>query len=199
MDKPADTPEDATASSAKQQTRQSILGEVTGYACGIGAVYVAEAMCPNQTRALIARLAESLGRWRGTSATVEAELARKVTDLAIMNVGGFVNMGTQFFWRRHQQSREERQPLPYELGRVMTGRIGGTITAFGTWALAETFAPRLMQAGQQRASKLMGDHACSGQLAERAMGNLVQSVGALAGNIPAQLLYDRLLGHDKAR
>lgn len=189
------TPEHDDAPVARQ-AKLSFLGELSGFAVGIGAVYVAERACPQQTRALIEKLASKLGSWRRTSAAQERQLAHDIVDVAYMNVGGLVNMGTQFALRRHGQKPEAREPLAYDLGRVLSGRAGGTATALGTWALAKTLQPQLMQRSESGLGRLMGDRQ---RLAGLAISNGIQSVGALAGNIPAQLLYDKLIGHRQQR
>lgn len=193
-------PDDAAAETpARRQVRTSFVGEISGFACSIGAVYVAERVCPQQTTRFIGRLAEQLGRWRGTSAAVEKALAHKVADVTLMHTGGLANMATQFIWRRRQQRPEERQPLAYDVGRVVTGRAGGTVTAISALALAETFAPKLMDQGEHGAGRLLGNRPGSLRFAELALSSLVQSIGAMAGNVPAQLLYDKLLQRDRAR
>ena len=197
MTKPIDDIPEEPPTKAAKQLRASVLGEVTGFACAIGAVYIAERMTPHQTNQIIESIARRLGKWRGTNAEIEKKLAHKVVDVGLMNVGGVVNMATQFTLHRQQVPESEREPLSYDLGRVITGRIGGTATAIGTLALAETFAPKLMNHGTTGAGKLLGNSTKSIRFAELALSNLVQSIGALAGNVPAQLLYDKVLGRDQ--
>ena len=180
----------------RRQMGISALGELSGYAVGIGAVYAAESLCPRQTRACIEGLARKLGQSRGTSAAAQHDLAHKIVDVAVMNIGGCVNMATQFAMHRHAQPPEDRAPLLQDVGRIVSGRIAGTATAVGALALAETFQPVRMQRSTQTLSRLLGNHP---RLAELALSNLVQSAGALVGNVPAQMLYDQLVGTGKGR
>lgn len=189
----------ASEETAATQTRRSLAGEITGYVCSIGAVYIAERACPAKTQALIASIAKHIGHGRGSSAAAEMALAKRIVDVGIMNIGGSANMLTQFAMRRHGQPKEDREALGYELGRVVTGRVGGTVTAVTALAMAETFAPRLMDFGERQGARLLRDRPWSARFSELALSNAVQSVGALAGNIPAQLLYDRLMGRDPQR
>jgi hypothetical protein len=180
----------------RDQLSISTLGELSGYAVGIGAVYAAESLCPRQTRACIDGLAIRLGRSRGTSAAAQYALAHKVVDVAVMNLGGFVNMVTQFGLHRRTQPAKERAPLIQDIGRVISGRLAGTVTAVATLALAETFQPVRLARGTQGLSRLLGGRP---RLAELALSNMIQSAGALVGNVPAQMLYDRLVGTGKTR
>lgn len=191
-----DSPDPRNHDSFRHQLSISTLGEVTGYAIGIGAVYIAESLCPKQTRACIDGLAVKLGKSRGTSAVAQHDLAHKIVDVTVMNIGGFVNMATQFTLHRRAQNPEDRAPLAQDFGRVLTGRVAGTATAVGTLALAETFQPLRMKQSANALSRLMGNRP---RLAELAVSNLVQSAGALVGNVPAQILYDDLVGTAKSR
>ena len=195
----SDTTPDSLPTETTKQVRASVVGEVTGFGCAIGAIYIAERVSPRQTAQLIESIARRLSKWRGTSVETEKQLAHKVVDVGLMNVGGMVNMGTQFAVHRAQLPQEERQPLSYDLGRVVTGRVGGTVTAISTLALAETLAPQLMSRGKMSGGKLLGNSSQNIRFAELALSNLVQSIGALAGNVPAQLLYDKVLGREQGQ
>ncbi len=187
---------DAAAKPLDRQTRISALGEVSGYAVGLGAVYLADYLLPKQKRGAIDWLARQLGRWHGTGGEAQQVLAGKIADVTVMNLGGLVNMGTQFTLHRHAQPSDERTPLGEELGRVLTGRVAGTATAVGALTLASTLLPGPLASVEAAAGKLLGNRPRLGALA---VSNLVQSLGALMGNVPAQLLYDRLAGQEKNR
>jgi hypothetical protein len=71
----------------------------------------------------------------------------------------------------------------------------GTATAVGTLAFARTYTPKAMAGGEHHLSKLLGNNAKSLRFSELLLSNLVQSSGALAGNVPTQLLYDKVVGN----
>jgi hypothetical protein len=187
-------PDITPVTTVASQTRTSFIGESIGFACSLGAVYLTERACPELTRQANEKLAERLGTWRHTNAAKQKAMAEDVVDFAIMNVAGLVNMASQFAIRRHSQKPDERPPLGYELGRLATGRFAGTVTAAGALAFMKTNAPRLMNE-----NTLLGKGPKNVRFAELALSNLVMSLGALGGNVPAQLLYDRLVGNEKTR
>ena len=168
------------------QARISVAGEMVGLAVSIGAVYAAERLAPRQLNAFTERLARALGEHRGTGSEQQLATARKIADFSIMNIGGLMNVGTQFALHRHAQPRDERAPLASDFGRVLTGRAVGTGTAGLALLMAEKYLPGRMLGHQSR-------------LGELAISSLIQSAGALPGNISAQLLYDQLLGTHKSR
>lgn len=181
-----------------EQTRFSLIGEGVGFCVSMGAVYLAEFCCPNETRALTGSLAKQLGAWRGTSAVKEQELAKKIMDVTLMNIGGIANMGAQFGLHRYQTEQQELLPFGAELGRVLVGRVGGTATALGALAIAENCLPNLTNWGSRHPSAFA--HPSYARFTDLALNNLVQSAGALVGNIPAQLLYDKVVtAYQKAR
>jgi hypothetical protein len=90
---------------------------------------------------------------------------------------------------------EDKPPLAYELGRLITGRVVGTVTAIGALAFARIHAPKAMAGGEHRISNIFGNNATSLRFSELLLSNIVQSAGALAGNVPAQLLYDKVVGN----
>jgi len=171
----------------------SALGEVAAFSIALGAVYMSERMFPKQMKVFISRLAEQLGNWRGTSADSNTVLAKQIIDVGIMNVAGASGMAVQFGVRRSLQTPEEKKPLGYEAGRLATGRIVGTATAVGALAFVSSKAPYFMKIMQSGISKGTGDSARSERFAELFVSNAVQSVGAVAGNAPAQLIYDHLV------
>lgn len=178
----------ATTSLANQAAI-SAMGEILGLAVSIGAVYGAERVAPAQTRNLIQRVAKTLSQSRGGSVESQLANAQKIADFTIMNMGGFVNMGTQFALHRYWQAPPERLSLGYEFGRVLTGRLVGTVTAGSALWLAESRVPHGMDRVERRMGSLLGNHP---RLGELATSSLLQSAGALPGSIGAQLLYDRL-------
>lgn len=190
----APEPETTPVTTVASQTRTSVIGESIGFACSIGAVYLTERAFPTLTHEITDKLAGKLGKWRHTSAAAQQTMAEDVVDFAIMNVAGLVNMATQFSIRRYSEKPEERAPLGYELGRIATGRLAGTATAAGALAFMKTNAPRLMNE-----NTLLGKGRGRVRFTELALSNLVMSIGALGGNVPAQLLYDKLVGNEKTR
>lgn len=185
-----------TPTSLARQTGISTLGEIAGLVVSIGAVYGAEYLAPHQTRGFIQRLARALSHHRGESIESQFVTAHKIADFAIMNVGGMVNMSTQFALHRYCQSPEERPPLGHGLGRVLAGRLVGTVTAGSALVLAECHAPQGLESVKQRMGTMLGNHR---RLGELTTSSVIQSAGALPGNVAAQLLYDRLTGNDKSR
>jgi hypothetical protein len=176
-----------------RQVATSALGEVAAFSIAIGAVYVTEHLFPKQTQAFVSRLAEHLGRWRGVSPETQHVLAKRILDVGVMNIGGTVNMGVQFTMRRINQKPEEKTPLLYELGRLAAGRIIGTATAFSALALMHSHASSWINKTERGLTNRLGGAARDARLSELLVSNTVQSVGAIAGNVPAQLLYDRLV------
>jgi hypothetical protein len=183
--------------SVMSQTMQTIVGEITGSILAIGAVYIAERGCPKHTEAFIESLAHKIGQWRGLPAHTQQKLAKEITDFGVMNLGSGANLAVQLGMRWGTRKPEEERSFAYEVPRLAVGRIGGTITAAGGLALAKTFAPRLMEGSASPAVRLFGGGLTAQWLGKQVMSNLVQSAAALPGNVPAQLLFDHLLGRDK--
>lgn len=186
-------PELAPSKPVARQFASSALGEIVAFSLAIGAVYVSDRLFPKQIESVVARIARSLGQWRDTSPEMQTELAKKIFDVGIMNMAGISGMAVQFGMRRAHQKPEEKTPFWYEAGRLAVGRLAGTITAIGTLALMTTRTPGLMKGMESGISKQLGTNAHSDRLAELFVSNAVQTVGAIAGNAPAQLLYDRLV------
>jgi len=169
----------------------SAFSEMLGLGVSIGAVYGAHYAAPQQTRALIHRLAGMLGRYHGSAAEHHLASAQKIADFTLMNIGGLMNMGSQFAMHRYTQPPEERAPLAQELGRVLSGRLAGTLGAGVALVAAEHWTPRAMDRMERVAGKALGNHP---RLGELGVSSLVQSVGALPGNVAVQLLYDKITG-----
>ena len=150
---------------------------------------------PKQSNDFIGKLAVKLGEWRGTSPVAQQILARQITDVTVMNIGGLANMGGQFALHRKGFDPKERSTVKSDFGRVITGRVAGTATAIGMVAIAKTLGPQAMKRSEQALSSLMGNSAKSDRFVELFISNAIQSVGGIAGNVPAQLLYDKLVDH----
>lgn len=183
--------------SATRQLRNTALGEMTAFSIAIGAVYASEMLLPKHTQALVARLAEHLGQWRGVSAETQTGFAQKILDVGIMNMAGASSFAVQFGLRRSYQSAEEKTPLWYEAGRLVAGRIVGTMTAIGALAVMGTKAPGVMRHMETGMSGKLGANIHADRFAELFVSNAVQSLGAIAGNAPAQLLYDHVVNPPK--
>ena len=168
-----------------KQARISLVSECAAIAVSLCAVYAAEGIFPEHMEAASATLARQLGRWKNTPGAVQEPLARRLTDAAVMNIGGVANMGLQFALHRQEQPKEERLPLAQEAGRLLSGRAAGTLGAFTALALASPHLPTAQASDTASASKR--------RFTELVTNNAIQSLGALAGNIPAQVLYDRLV------
>jgi len=195
---PNQAPDQPLALSPKKFSTQfahSALGEVVGLTVSLGAVYFAHHLLPNQTRAVTHKIAEKLGHWRSTHAHEQALCARKIMDVTLMNIGGLSNMGVQFCLHRTSMKPEDRPPLALELGRLLGGRVAGTVTAIGTLALAQAHAPSTIMKSERQLSKLLGNTATTARFSELFISDITQSVGALVGNVPAQILYDKLVGN----
>ncbi len=192
-------PSIAVRQPALLQAAQTTLGELTGFAVSIGAVYASERLCPNQVRRFTESLAKKLGEWRKLPVSSQEILAQKITDIGLMQMGGIANLGVQFSVRRSAQHEDEKQSLPYEIGRLLAGRFTGTATAMMTLAAVETKTPKLMQGGERVISRMLGHCRGSERFAELVMSNAVQTAGGMMGNAPAQLLYDKLLLPASAR
>lgn len=184
------------SASVAQQAFVSAVGEIVGLTVSIGAVYCAEHLAPRQMQSLTQRLARTLGKHAGDSHEQQLAAARKIADFSIMNMGGLMNMSTQFALHRHAQSADERAPLARDLGRVITGRMAGTVTAGLSLLMAEKHLPGGMDKVERRVGQIFGR---SARLGELVTSSLVQSAGALPGNVSAQLLYDRLFETKKSR
>ena len=169
------------------------LGELVGIAVSLGTVYFANHLLPNQTRAATQMVARILGKWRGTQAQAQEICAHKIMDVTLMNIGGLSNMVAQFALHRTSIAPDDRQPLAHEIGRLFTGRVVGTITAIGTLALTQKNAPSAMKKSEQRLSKLLGSTTASSRFSELFVSDIIQSAGAIAGNAPAQILFDKLV------
>jgi hypothetical protein len=190
---PYDAPSAPSTKAASTQFLHSGLGEVVGIAVSLGAVYFANHLLPNQTRVATQMVARTLGKWRGTPMHQQEICARKIIDVTLMNIGGLSNMGAQFALHRTSIAPEDRPPLTHELGRLFTGRVVGTITAIGTLALTQKNAPLAMKSTEQRLSRFLGNTAASSRFSELFISDIIQSVGAVAGNAPAQILFDKLV------
>ncbi|MEJ0010432.1 MAG: hypothetical protein WDN72_08030 [Alphaproteobacteria bacterium] len=183
----------------RQQFKYSALGEMTGFTMALGAVYLADVACPRQTQAFVRHLGGLLGKWRGTGAEAQHLLAEKITDVALMNIGGAANVALQYGLRRHDLAPDQRRSTPYEIGRLIVGRSIGTATALGSFTLAETMMPARMRAAEIWGGKLMGGSAVAEKFAGRILSDAIQSVAAVFGNIPGQVLYDKVLGRSPSR
>ena len=116
-----------------------------------------------------------------------------------MNIAGLSNMGMQFALHRTSMNPEDKPPLAHELGRLVAGRVVGTATAVSTLALAHTYTPKAMASTQHFGSKLLGNTAKTDRFSELLLSNIIQSAGALVGNVPAQLLYDKVVGNTRSK
>ena len=116
-DPAVDKPIDSSSKKLTTQLLHSSLGEAAGFSVSIGAVYLAHYLMPSQTRAVTETLAERIAKWRGTHAGEERDLAKKVVDVTLMNVGGLSNMAMQFSLHRASMEPEDKPPLAHELGR----------------------------------------------------------------------------------
>ncbi len=172
----------------KRQVTISAVGEMVAFTLAIGAVYVSERMMPKQTEAFVQEIAGQMAKWRGASVESQKLCAKKILDVAIMNMAGATGMAAQFGIRRAHQKEEDKMPLWYEASRLLTGRVVGTFTALSTLALMETRAPKWMRKMEGSVSKGTND-----RFGELLVSNSVQTVGAIVGNAPAQLLYDHLV------
>ena len=191
------------AFSHARQVGTTLLGEVVATAVSIGAVYAKDYLFHDQNEKAAAGIANIIARYRGTSGAVELKLAGEILDITAMHLGGLANVTTQFALRRAQQSPETRTSFLYEAGRLLFGRCAGTVTSIGTLALAKSQAPGAMRYGEGKMESLVGavgkltrlapNEAMHTRLAELMVSNLVQSAGAVAGNAPAQLLFDKLM------
>jgi hypothetical protein len=191
----SDAPEIPVSKKISAQLWHSTLGEIASHAVSIGAVYATHHLLPNQTQAATQKLAKAFGKMRSTSTQEQLNLAKEVMDFTLANIAGTSNMGVQFIMHRRSMKPEDKPPLPHELGRVILGRIAGTITCGGTLALAKTHAPKAMLGTEHQISKLLGNTKATDRFSELLLSNIVQSAGALAGNVPSQLLYDKLVGN----
>ena len=180
-----------------QQVKNSVLGETVAFSVALGAVYASERLLPKQVETLVAYLAKKIGAWRGTSAEQQTILAKKIYDVGIMNIAGISGMAVQFGIRRTHQKPEERNTLGYELARLGTGRIAGTLTALSALGLMNMRAPKLMQKMEKGLSAKFGGSKTSDRIAELAVSNAVQSAGAVPGNSLAQILFDQIVPHQK--
>ncbi len=190
---PLDAPSAPPTKAASIQFLHSGLGELVGIVVSLGAVYFANHLLPNQTRAATQMVARTLGKWRGTHAHEQEICARKIMDVTLMNIGGLSNMSAQFALHRTSIAPDDRPPLAHELGRLFTGRVVGTVTAIGTLALTQKNAPSAMKKTEQHLSKCFGSTTASNRFSELLVSDIIQSVGAVAGNAPAQILFDKLV------
>lgn len=186
---------EATQKAAASQLLHSALGEVVGLSVSLGAVYVANHLFPGQTRWATKKIAERLGTWRGTAPTEQLACAGKIMDVTLMNIGGLSNMATQFTLHRQAMKPEDRQPLGYDLGRLLAGRVAGTATSIGTLALTQKHMSSRMFRSERRVSDILGGGAASDRFAELFVSDIIQSIGAMPGNVTAQLLYDHVVGN----
>lgn len=187
--------------SGAHQILNTALGEVVATAVSIGAVYVKDHLFPGQTERATQAIAKILGGWRETSPETQQALAAKILDVTAMHLGGLANMVTQFALRRARQPKAEQTPFLYEVGRLLFGRAAGTVMSIGTLALAESQAPDAMRQGEAKIASALDavgkivriEDKHKARLSELLVSSLVQSAGAMVGNAPAQLLFDRIV------
>lgn len=183
---PPQTPD--MAEPLKRQMQISAVGEICAFSLAIGAVYVCERVLPRQTEAFTHKIADLLARCRGTSAQAQTLWAKKILAVGIMNLAGAAGMATQFGIRRAQHKADEKMPLGYEFGRLIAGRLVGTVAAISALTLMETKAAPVVRRLERFAAR--GSNA---RFAELLVSNSIQTAGAVVGNAPAQLLYDCLV------
>lgn len=190
---------EVTPKAASSQLLHSALGEVVGLSVSLGAVYVANHMFPGQTKWATKKIAERLGTWRGTAPTEQLACASKIMDVTLMNIGGISNMATQFTLHRHATNPEDRQPLGHDIGRLLAGRVAGTVTSIGSLAFAQKHMPSGIGKSERRISDVMGKGPAAERFAELFISDIIQSIGAIPGNVSAQLLYDQIVGNAHKR
>ncbi|MFM9889636.1 MAG: hypothetical protein ACKVOE_03180 [Rickettsiales bacterium] len=201
-DAPDDTPSrPRKAAPLRTQFTTTALGEMTSVALAIGAVYAADLAFPKKTAAFVDKLAHGIAGWRKTSAAAEQGLAKTITDVGLMNIGGAASFGVQYGLRRNAQKeanealglKENPVKHSYEVARLLAGMLGGTAIAISGLALTRWKFPGIVRGGEAVIAGVVGDRPGAKRFSEVAMNNLIQLVGAVPGNAAAQLLFDRVV------
>lgn len=122
----------------------ALAGEAVGHTVAIGAVYVLPPVLPGVDKALHNVFRKAIASWRGTPEEKQEEPARIAKDVAVMQTAGLSNFVTQLALLR--QDRSAARSMGHDMGRLVSGRVGGTVAS-----LAAEYAMREFMPGVTRA------------------------------------------------
>lgn len=180
------------------QAYNSAVGFLVGSVAAIGAVFTMDRFTPRQKQAVATWIENTAARygWKGLADEKHAQMA---VDFVVMNVAGTANEAVQYTMRKSELRHEKRSATtrPYELGRLISGRVVGTIGGAISLGLHQSRTPGFMARSDAALARWMtsGPDAPS-PLAERT-GHLITSnfmqYGSYIGNASGQILYDTLI------
>lgn len=191
--------------------KNAVFGEVVGHSVAIGAVYMPHYMAPDFEQKMTDGIATQLASFKHTDAKSETKNAEILKDDVLMQLAGLSNFGTQLWQHRRGLAPDAQHSWGSDIGRMVSGRVGGTVTSLVGEFAARQFAPHLTESIEENTAG--GIHWVSHMIgynkhqrpsreekhaSDIVFSNTIQTLFALPGNVGMQQLYEKVIS-DVAR